>query len=64
MPIYTCSCGGCKGKSVSRSTFYGHSERRLQESVVALQAQDAILLPEDTCEEEFGTVGGNNPYMG
>ena len=41
------------GKSVSRSTYYDHSRRRVQENVAALQAQEAILLPEDINEEDI-----------
>ena len=37
MPEYHCHCGRCNGKAVSKSTFYDHRQRRLEENVAVLQ---------------------------
>ena len=50
MPDYHCHCRGCGGKSVSRSTYYDHAKRRVQENVAELQA--LIILPEEPPEED------------
>ncbi|KAF9786833.1 hypothetical protein BJ322DRAFT_1019414 [Thelephora terrestris] len=52
-----CGIDRCKGKSVSRSTYYDHSARRVRENVAALQARDVVLLPDDLDERENGTGG-------
>lgn len=37
MAGYNCHCGACGGKAVSRSTFFDHRPRRIQENIEALQ---------------------------
>lgn len=51
MPDYHCHCRGCNGKSVSRSTYYDHAKRRLQENVAELQA---FIIPSEEPPEEDG----------
>ena len=64
MPQDTRSCRECKGKYVSRSTYYGHSKKRVQENVEALQAQDITLLSGDVGGEGIDTAGGDGHQMG
>ena len=45
MAGYNHYCGGCGGKAVSKTTFFDHCRRRIQENVEALQPS-AIYLEE------------------
>ena len=57
MSDYNCHCGKCNGKSVSKSTFYAHRRRRLQENVAALQPN--ITYHEEHIEDDdLGGMGG------
>lgn len=56
MSSFNCHCGRCNGKAVSRSTFYDHRQRRVQENVAALQ-------PDVIHHKEY-IEGGNLGYMG
>ena len=62
MSSYNCRCGGCKGKSVSKSTFFSHAQRRRQEDLAELELQGPILPPEE--DEEDIDMTYNGPDMG
>lgn len=49
MSGYNCHCGKCNGKAVSRSTFYDHRKRRVQENIAALQPD--TTHPEEHVED-------------
>ena len=59
MPDHHCHCRGCGGKSVSRSTYYAHAKRRVQENAAELQA--LIIPPEEPPEEDGGNINIAGP---